>query len=342
MPRDAASSMLRWSISAMLVVTTSSACAPDLDDRQGIIREPRFIGVTSVPAEAEEGTPVTYHALFVGPPGPLQDSDLDWALCSLRKPLAVLGPVHPDCIESTGPGLEPIGTGHEILTSVPRGACRTFGPEPPDTADGEPPGRPVDPDETTGYYQPVRVWAPGTGDEPFAIGQTRLYCGLATATGEQISAYRRRYTFNRNPELESARLVGDGGVIELEPIDEDPTLVSGVVAPGAEMTWRVSWPGCPASVDDLDETGCGGAEPFVDFDLERRILVDRRESVRVAWFATDGELDVDRTGRDEDDPERFSENVWTAPEERGIVDLWVVLRDVRGGSGWRHYRIEVQ
>jgi hypothetical protein len=338
---QASRSLPRWSTFVLFMVAFSG-CAPDLDDRQGIVREPRFIGVRSVPAEAEEGTPVAYHGLFVGPPGPLTSAELDWALCTLRKPLAVLGPVHPDCVEPSGPGLEPIGTGHEILTSVPRGACRTFGPEPPDTADDEPPGRPVDPDETTGYYQPVRVWAPGTGDEPFAIGQTRVYCGLAVATGEQISEYRRRYTFNQNPEIESAVLVDDDGVVELNPIGDDPTLVSGVVQAGAVMTWRVSWPACPASVDDLDETGCVGAEPFVDFDLERRILVDRRESIRVAWFATDGELEVDRTGRDEDDLERSSENAWTAPAEGGIIDLWVVVRDVRGGSGWQHYRVDVR
>jgi len=327
---------------ALLALSVLSACGPDFDDRQGIIREPRFIAVQSVPAEAVEGAAVTYRTLFVGPSGPLDTAEIDWALCTLRKPLAVLGPVHPECIESSGSGLEFIGDGPETVSEVPRGSCRTFGPEAPDTAPGEPPGRPVDPDDTSGYYQPVRVWAPGTGDEPFAIGQTRISCGLASATGEQISEYRRRYVLNRNPEVSSSRLVDGDDELPLEATDDDPSLLSGVVAPGSVWTWRVSWPACTESVDDLEVTGCPGAEPFVAFDLEQRAIVERRESIRVAWFATDGTLELDRTGRDEQDTRRSSQNTWTAPDEPGIVDFWVVLRDNRGGSGWQHYRVEVQ
>jgi hypothetical protein len=67
------------------------------------------------------------------------------------------------------------------------------------------------------------------------------------------------------------------------------------------------------------------------FDVRAQAIVERRESLRVSWFATAGAFDLDRTGRAEDETESFTENAWTAPDEARVTHLWFVLRDARGG-----------
>jgi hypothetical protein len=88
--------------------------------------------------------------------------------------------------------------------------------------------------------------------------------------------------------------------------------------------------------------GCTGPEAYVYFDLVSRGLVDRREAMRVSWYANAGVFADDRTGRTEAEMEVTSDNTWTAPNESRVVTLWVVLRDSRGGLGWKAYRVTVQ
>ena len=54
----------------------------------------------------------------------------------------------------------------------------------------------------------------------------------------------------------------------------------------------------------------------------------KREQPRVSWFSTDGEWKEDRTGGE------AIENEWTPACEREAIDLWVVVRDERGGAAW--------
>src|SRR4029077_6453717 len=100
---------------------------------------------------------------------------------------------------------------------------------------------------------------------------------------------------------------------------------------GQVVTLRVGWPRCPTAAtcgdgfcngeedvascaaDCTNPVGCGGAESYVSYDLTTRTLVDRRESMRVSWFATDGSFADDRTGRDETDMGWTSDDVFTAP-----------------------------
>jgi hypothetical protein len=88
-------------------------------------------------------------------------------------------------------------------------------------------------------------------------------------------------------------------------------------------------------------TGCTGAERYAGFDLGSQSVVDRREAIAVAWFATGGTFDADRTGRVSSDLTNTSDNGWKAPEARGLVHIWIVLRDDRGGVGWAHYPVHV-
>src|SRR5262249_8096616 len=135
------------------------------------------------------------------------------------------------------------------------------------------------------------------------------------------------------------------------------------VRPREEVALFARWPECPIDAECGDgicspgedaspegcaedcrkPVGCRGSEPYVHFDPISRKLNDRREAIRVSWFASAGEFDHDRTGRSEAEAsDSESDNTWTAPSTRGDVRLWVVLRDDRGGVGWGSYRLRVE
>src|SRR5262249_35666796 len=101
------------------------------------------------------------------------------------------------------------------------------------------------------------------------------------------------------------------------------------IAAGSQVTFTASW--TPES-----------AEGYPAYDLAKLALVDRRESLRVSWFATAGTFAHDRTGRGEEEPEPTSENRWTAPKASGPVHLWLVLRDSRGGVDFAAYELVVR
>lgn len=104
---------------------------------------------------------------------------------------------------------------------------------------------------------------------------------------------------------------------------------------------------CEEPADDcegecLPPRGCGGSELYVLHDLQRRVLVDRREAMRVSWFTTAGTFEVDHTGQGAAEASaNTSDDVWVAPDEETDATIFVVLRDDRGGVGYRRYRIHV-
>jgi len=67
------------------------------------------------------------------------------------------------------------------------------------------------------------------------------------------------------------------------------------------------------------------------FNLVTQTLDMHRESLSVSWFATDGSFAHDRTGRDETEQDLTTDDVWTAPTTSGVVYVFVLLRDIRGG-----------
>jgi hypothetical protein len=334
----------------------SVACAPDIEGGASIIASPRVLAVRSLPAEVEPNKAVAWDALFVGVEGALDPRELSWAVCTERKPIAVAGPVALNCLEPSGDSLVQVGTGAEVEGTIPKDACRIFGPSPPAPKAGEPTPRPADPDSRGGYFQPVRIRIGKSGDD-YAVGLTRVSCGVAGATVEQSLDYAKRYRPNENPLLENVVLEPDGSALPLG--QEEASAPS--VAPSSVVTLRASWPDCPvtsscgdgicgASEDRANcaedcqvPHGCSGSEPYVNLDPLQRKLVDRRESLRVSWFSPQGTFAHDVSGRPEDEADtRYTDNDWTAPAEAGLFTLWVVLRDDRGGVGFATYFVRVE
>ena len=158
-----------------------------------------------------------------------------------------------------------------------------------------PPGgfRPRAADPTGGYYQPVRI----TSDDLVAIGLSRITCKLPTAPFEVARRYDFEYVPNQNPTLLPSTLAR-------LPANTDVTLTA-------------AWP-------------ADSAEPYLYFDPSTQQLVERREAMRVSWFATAGSLAVDATAIAEDDPSTEASTTWHTPGP-GTAHVWIVLRDSRGG-----------
>ena len=131
------------------------ACVPDLDSDESTITEPRVIAIQADPAEAAPNTQVRYRALYVDQNGLRNDGELDWFFCTAPKPLAELGPISRACLGGDPEQLHRIGDGLETSGTLPAQACSLFGPNPPPPVGDEPPGRPVDPDQTGGFQLPV-------------------------------------------------------------------------------------------------------------------------------------------------------------------------------------------
>lgn len=334
------------------------ACRPDTEGGAALIESPRILAIRSEPAEAAPGKPVTYRALYVGPDEELDATSLDWALCLARKPIAVAGSISLDCLqpEADSDILTPLGNGPTASGTLPKDGCRVFGPSPPAPKAGEPAARPADPDSSGGYYQPLRVRAPASESE-YAAGFTRIACGVGSATQEQALDYGKRYRENQNPEVDSVVVDPEGDPLPLSESAADPTPLRA----GARLTLRASWADCPIDAtcgdgvctpsDDRDACpedcstphGCTGSEPYVYLDPIERRMLDRREAMRVSWFASAGSFAHDRSGRTENEASTpTSDNTWTAPTQPSNVRLWIVLRDDRGGVGYKAFFARVE
>ena len=299
------------------------ACKPDLGSPASLVDSSRYLAVVSEPPEVEPGNPVTLHALIVTPDGQVADSaPASWAICTTPKPVSVNNAVSDDCVYDAQQAVT--GAGLLVQATVPVDACSVFGPDPPQSAPGQPPLRPTDPDPTGGYFQPIRSLIE---DDPQAkhyiegFGLPRITCNLADAPIDVATAFREQYHANQNPVIARV-LVSLDGVHGVE--------LPATVPAGQEVTFEVLWT-------------ADSAESFPLFDRTTRTLVTEREALRVSWFATDGAFEHDHTGAGADDPSTSTQNLWTAPAASvaETVHMWVVLRDSRGGTAVQSFDVDV-
>jgi hypothetical protein len=340
---------------ALLVSALASACQPNLDDTVSIVGAPTVLAIQSSPAEAPPAANVSYAALIASSGPDAGTPRLQWNYCNARNPLSNLSPVNTACETQGNSALQPFGVGVMAAGGIPSLACSNFGPNAPAAVDGGMAGQPVSPDSTGGYYQPVSAFLE-TGTRPDTLYFVRVSCGFSGANEASQGILTARYHVNTNPEVAS---LSAGGTTFVTTSGKG----TNNVARGTKLMLEVAWPTCPL-VDNCgdgvcgpDESamtcpadcappkgpkGCAGAERYVNFDLSSQTVVDQREGVDVAWYASAGSFDQDRTGRAGTDDATTSENGWTAPASATTVKLWVVLRDDRGGIGWAGYLFDVK
>jgi hypothetical protein len=294
--------LLRWLCPLVL-----GACKPDLGPGDSLVTSTRVLAVKMAPAEAAPGALVTFTAFVATADGTSSAEPIVWSFCTAPKPLTVDNVVSNACLGASS--LAPIATGPAVNALLPSDGCSLFGPDVP-------PGnfRPRDPDVTGGYYQPVRGDLAGT-DTVFDLA--RLTCPLANAPPDVVASFTKAYVPNANPHI--AGLVG--AILG--------TPITGTQVPaGARVTLEASWP--PAD-----------AETYAYVDPESQTLQTKRESMRVAWYASAGAFDAQSTGRAEADTAAFTDGTWTTPGTPGKVHVWIVLRDSRGGVDFAGYDFDV-
>ena len=317
-------------------------CRPQVGAPISLISGPSIVAIKGQPAEAAPGTPVTYEVLAVDMSGriPAPDGDVTspalWSICDQPKPPIETNSVSSACLDTVAlPGVEgPTPTTY--AAPMPDTACQEFGPQTPPVSAGQPAIRPRDPDVTGGYYLPVRVGLEipealrrtgmATADTLMAFALERISCGLANAPSVPVREFTKNYTLNVNPTIaELTWQQGGSAPAEFPRLDAGGSAIQ--VQQGQTVSFSLSW--TPESV-----------ETYPAWDVLQRALVYHREAMRVAWYATGGSFEHDVSGRTENETEVFADNTWKA-ETTGLIHIWIVLHDSRGGVDFAAYDLEV-
>lgn len=352
-----ASHVFTRSLAYLGLLTLSAACVPELETDLSALRAPRLLAIASSPAETQGKKPATLTALVAMPEGETAP-EVDWTLCLSRKPLTELGPVNPVCLQADdGSGaVASLGRGESVDTMLDQDVCKMFGPLRPSPKAGEPAGRPVDPDVTGGFYQPVVASLEGIP----SLGSIRLDCDPANLNRDDALSFRAQYRVNENPKLSALSLSSAGsGPVTLGDASDAPTEVRA----GSVVSFRAEWDACPTDsvcgdglcmanednancADDCTAGmahGCTGAESYVWYNRESYRIEPRREGISVAWYASKGSFELEQTGLDEERSasRRSTSNSWRPGTALGSATVWVVVRDTRGGVSWRvqHFTI---
>lgn len=137
-------------------------------------------------------------------------------------------------------------------------------------------------------------------------------------------------TPNQNPALTAVRVArGKQAGLPFEPLPATLTVKAGDslrIEPALSPSAFESYQRVEAALQD-----------------NRLQVEDAREQPVVSWFATAGTFDEDQTAIEST---KTFDNVYTAPEAPptatgGWVALWLVVRDLRGGTGWMQLRVLV-
>ncbi len=283
------------------------ACVPAFDDRAPLVTEPQIAAVVTTPAEARPRTAVTLEAKLALPLGAEAAGPFAWSFCTTPVPLGDPRPIAAAC--GAEAGLPILGNGATVQATVPSDACARFGPDPRSGG-----SRAADPDDTGGYYQPIRVDA--LGARWFYL--LRVTCELPNAPSDVARQLAQEYVPNTAPALAALEKFEDGVWVAFEH-----------ARPGQTLALRARWQ--PEAAED-----------FVYLPVGAHSLAARRESLRVRWLSTSGHFAVDASGRSESDTQTTAENAWTADATPNTVRFWLVLTDSRGASSVEQTDVDVR
>jgi hypothetical protein len=337
--------MKTTSIGILSLFVLFAACEPKVGSPISLINGPAILAVKGEPAEADPrpgDATFQYEALAVDQggrvPAPTADigSPLLWSICNQPKPPTQSNSVSTACLDQNAlPGVA--GDSLDTYSALaPSESCTLFGPLTPPPVGDQPPIRPRDPDVSGGYYLPVRLSLSvpeelrrvGMATEDSIVGfqMQRIYCGLANAPGLVVIQYTQEYKLNQNPAIALLTLQEPGS----DPVEVPPSSPGSTpfpVASGKTVTLTANWP-------------ADSVENYPAWDVLTHTLANHNEAMRVSWYATAGSFEHDITGRSEFESETFAQNTWT-PGAPGLVHLWVVLHDSRGGTDFAEYDLEV-
>lgn len=302
----------QWTCGGTLLLAVG--CVPSVDEDPSLTYDGQVLALQFEPAEAAPKDASSVTALVASN----EDggaTNVRFDLCLARKALSDLGPVSPECISpKTGSdSVINLGRGTNVEFDVPEDACRLFGPQRPSAEPGQPPGRPVDPDATGGFYQPVVARAADA-----VLGGLRLDCGLPGGSQAQVAEYNKQYTANTNPTLTSLEVrVGSGSWTTVSANDT----IS--VTRGNRLSFRSKW---------------SKPETYLLLDSESRSLESTKETYLATFYGSAGGLPEHRKLLDKN---HSVTSAWQTAEGVDSATFWIVVRDGRGGVGFAQFEVEV-
>ena len=290
---------------ALLAGLSLAGCPENLEKQSQIVKL-RVLAVQAEPAElivdpAQPPPRTTLTAFAVEP----SDAPIamEYALCTVQE---AVPPPDVDCPGTQGIPLQPAGPLSAVLDlGDPRAAALAQQvAQDGGFADGgalPPEGFPI----LVGFRATAPAHTLPDGGPPGTDGgDLQIFEGLTTVTARGPGA-----PLNHNPAIDSV-LLGDAGIAD-----------DGSTAAPVSATLRLD----PVPAQDAKEPVDGGAE-----------------ALGYSFFATAGSVaslrstDTTATGQPAD-----KSVDWSAPSEPQEVRLWVVVRDGRGGVGWKARSVKV-
>lgn len=164
-----------------------------------------------------------------------------------------------------------------------------------------------------------------------------LLCELSRAAdcaGDRLSVFVRLEVSSADDHLVGVKELP---VVRNNHIHQNPGINGLTLLRSTGQSTRMEGPMAEAAVSPAEEV-----------ELELHLSPESAETVQggvetlaVSWFADGGSMDIGRTRPEEDN--RTAVNRWTAPDatEEPIVNIYVVVRDDRGGTSWASYTVTV-
>jgi hypothetical protein len=136
---------------------------------------------------------------------------------------------------------------------------------------------------------------------------------------------------NHNPMLPAA-----GGVL-FAPMPSGPNTQ---LPPCSQPSWGNCQQYPVTRTDPVYVTGAaapGSIETYNPLDGSGRMNVT--ETMRYAWFSSDGTFDDERTGDANPQTAWQNSNGLPAPPQVQVVDLWLIVQDERGGADYQRFQM---
>ncbi|MDB4971391.1 MAG: hypothetical protein JWN44_7080 [Myxococcales bacterium] len=266
-------------------------------DPASLVAGLRLLQVKADPPDVAPGEAVTMTATFANPGGSVPA--ITWDACLLPPPPATGQSVNQDCITlEGGDQLVRLGTGGSIATTMPMIGLESVGL----------------PDQTNGFYLPVRLRLEADGKRLTAFYSLRIFLGALTPNSR-----------NMNPTLMGIYKVpaADAGADAQVMLDDTAPL---------EVHEKEEVPLRALLTPDATET-------YVIFDGDPRTTPPRTvdETVRVSWYTTAGTFSNEATGVARPDTTLTLDKHLPAPGS--TIDIWTISRDERGGGDALHRRL---
>jgi hypothetical protein len=183
---------------------------------------------------------------------------------------------------------------------------------------------------------PDRILGVQAVDLAFALEATpdELVAGVGTCPAGDVAANLARLWQTREHVLAMKR-VAIRGPEAYDPVPNHNPAIDRVLAGGAELDPSLATT-IPAGTIFLDPVALGTREAYTELDASGAPIQAKEEGWVYSWFATTGDLDELHTH----DGEHDEWNVGGAPGGApGVVA--VVVRDLRGGTGWAVRKVRV-